>query len=569
MRFLLLRSCLCFCLFVCLFSVAGSAQAPALPTRSSSTLTEPQVKRLARLGQVWGFLKYYHPLVAEGRFNWDEELFKLLEPVKGSGTDEAFSMLLLNWINGLGDLAACKKCPVDVPANDVKDNVDVGWMNSPQLSPALQQKLQYVFERRHHDTGRYLRFSRGVLSLTVDTAYLSQRNVHLDERLRFLALFRYWNVIQYFYPYKSVTGRNWNEVLQECLPAIASAKDSTVYHTALKDMVRNLHDSHASYYVPELLKDYQQRLPVFTFMIRGELVVLYNNDDSLAALSGLQKGDVIEEINQRPVKDLVKERWWLTSGSNDAVMLRNMCYVNLIAGGPEREVELLVRRGDVRSRKMVTRYKVEEFLHRPKRDSIPCKILPGNIGYVNLDVLVKSQVDSVMLAMKDTRGIVFNLRTYPNDNVPGLILEYLHKQLTPFAYCTTPDLTYPGAFSKLEVSQCGPGPRVHKPFTYTGKIVVLVNEVAQSFAEWSAMMFQSVPGCVTVGSQTAGADGNVVRINFPGGRMSLMSGLGVYYPDGTPTQRVGVRVDKVVYPTPDGIAAGKDELLEVAIQMCK
>jgi hypothetical protein len=48
--------------------------------------------------------------------------------------------------------------------------------------------------------------------------------------------------------------------------------------------------------------------------------------------------------------------------------------------------------------------------------------------------------------------------------------------------------------------------------------------------------------------------------------MSLMSGLGVYYPDGTPTQRVGVRVDKVVYPTPAGIAAGRDELLEEAVK---
>lgn len=37
-------------------------------------LTEEQ--KLVATCKVWGFLKYYHPLVAAGKFNWDEQLFR-------------------------------------------------------------------------------------------------------------------------------------------------------------------------------------------------------------------------------------------------------------------------------------------------------------------------------------------------------------------------------------------------------------------------------------------------------------------------------------------------------------
>ncbi|WP_206367765.1 hypothetical protein [Sphingobacterium chungjuense] len=49
----------------------------------------------------------------------------------------------------------------------------------------------------------------------------------------------------------------------------------------------------------------------------------------------------------------------------------------------------------------------------------------------------------------------------------------------------------------------------------------------------------------------------------------MISGIGVYYPDGTETQRVGVAPDIEVKPTIDGIKAGRDELLEKAIELIK
>ena len=47
----------------------------------------------------------------------------------------------------------------------------------------------------------------------------------------------------------------------------------------------------------------------------------------------------------------------------------------------------------------------------------------------------------------------------------------------------------------------------------------------------------------------------------------MISGIGVYYPDGAETQRLGIVPDVVVKPTIKGVRQGKDEVLDKAIDI--
>jgi len=58
----------------------------------------------------------------------------------------------------------------------------------------------------------------------------------------------------------------------------------------------------------------------------------------------------------------------------------------------------------------------------------------------------------------------------------------------------------------------------------------------------------------------------VSTVPLPGGFSSYISGIGVFYPDNRPTQRVGIIPDIEVKPTIEGIRAGRDELVEEAIR---
>jgi len=73
-------------------------------------LTEVQIKNLAMLGKVWGFLKYHHPRVTSGQLHWDYELFRVLPKILAAPDRSAANAALLKWIAGYGPVAQCKSC---------------------------------------------------------------------------------------------------------------------------------------------------------------------------------------------------------------------------------------------------------------------------------------------------------------------------------------------------------------------------------------------------------------------------------------------------------------------------
>ena len=138
---------------------------------------------------------------------------------------------------------------------------------------------------------------------------------------------------------------------------------------------------------------------------------------------------------------------------------------------------------------------------------------------------------------------------------------FLNSQKKCFAKITYPDLSYPGRFI-FQNEYCG----AINNDNYKGKVILLVNEFSQSFSEWLVMCLKTAPNVTVIGSQTAGADGDVSEIDFIGDYNTSITGLGVYYPDGRQTQRIGIIPDIEVKPTIEGIKQGKDEVFERAIK---
>jgi len=93
-----------------------------------------------------------------------------------------------------------------------------------------------------------------------------------------------------------------------------------------------------------------------------------------------------------------------------------------------------------------------------------------------------------------------------------------------------------------------------------------VDESSISQSEYTTMAFRSSPRAIVVGSTTAGADGNTSPFALPGNLRTMISGIGVFYPDKKPTQRIGIIPDVKVEPTIAGIRAGRDEVLEEALR---
>ena len=117
-----------------------------------------------------------------------------------------------------------------------------------------------------------------------------------------------------------------------------------------------------------------------------------------------------------------------------------------------------------------------------------------------------------------------------------------------------------GFAQRIEASQDAP---------YTGDVVVLIDESAISQAEHTCLMFEgATQGRLRfVGTPTNGANGDVTSVSVPGGITMMFSGHDVRHADGRQLQRVGIQPDLMVAPTVAGIAAGRDEILEAALEL--
>ncbi len=64
--------------------------------------------------------------------------------------------------------------------------------------------------------------------------------------------------------------------------------------------------------------------------------------------------------------------------------------------------------------------------------------------------LAVAQVDTMMQALAGTRGIVFDVRNYPQNTAAAIVNHLCSK---PFIFCRTsiPDIDYPGVFPVLAI----------------------------------------------------------------------------------------------------------------------
>lgn len=67
------------------------------------SLYESEIRKLEQICYLWGFLKYYHPLVRHGKYNWNYQLFRQLK-LYAIEDECVFSQKLLETIPSWADL---------------------------------------------------------------------------------------------------------------------------------------------------------------------------------------------------------------------------------------------------------------------------------------------------------------------------------------------------------------------------------------------------------------------------------------------------------------------------------
>lgn len=529
------------------------------------TLSKNEEKSLVALCQLWGFLKYHHPAVAEGHYDWDMELIKRIPDIREAEDESIWKGKLDDWLDSLPPIEEKVKKFSELR---VKLEPDYGELfNEAYFNPETIEKIKYILKNGEIISNHYVKVDNSYLAFTNESDY--EDMIYPDTSYRLLALFRYWNIVNYFFPYRNLCDQKWSEVLSEMLSVFIDAKNQEEYINACRLLAAKIDDSHA-YVGNDLIASIVgiHKVPFETRFIEDKLIVTSYTADVENIKKKIKIGDIITKIDEETVEDIVKRMLPYTSASNYTIKQREIAL--RILRTSKDTVSLTVSRDNDTFEIEVPCYgrsqlELPNYSAPFPKEAEAYSIIDSNIGLVlPPNCTAENRDKGIKKVLNGTRGVIIDFRCYPNDYISFPFLKHLNPASNIFSLVTHADASYPGYFFIAKWYDNVETPKVN-PNPYPNKIVAIVNEYTQSAAEDIVLGFQTAPNTIVIGSTTAGADGSIVRFNLPGKVGMVMSGRGVYYPDGSNLQRAGVKIDEIVKPTIKGIREGRDEMFERAL----
>lgn len=529
------------------------------------------LRNLEVLGRVWGFVKYHHPAFSDHRYDLDFELFELL-PLVADTAPAARNEILAQWIDDFGRYKTTPEKYEKILTSDsvFKHRTDIGWIrDTATLGRELSERLvrlrsadrtagnRYV-SQTHYET--YDQWSPNPC-FDGEKPYYDLSNP--DYGYRLLTVFRFWNMVEYFFPSKYLTDKDWNDVLPEYIRRMAHPTGSYLRET--RRMIAELDDNHAQYGggISELFGLY--RVPLNTGFVEGRLIVI--TPDTVPVKSErkapFQVGDEIVAVEDKPVEYYMAQTREFISCSNENDVLAATAD-QILRTKKNRPLSIRYRRDGVTRDTLAQVEAISGnfdyvYLFKHKK---PAEIINDSIGYIYPAKYKYPSLQIINLLAK-TKGLVIDLRCYPTGEFAAFMGKYIVPDNIEAPFCELhPIIDLPGIFYK-EPYTWG----TYQGDKYAHPIVVLVNSKTQSYAETSAQWMQNNLNVIVIGTQSAGANGNISEFILPRGILGAFSGLGWYYPDGWVVNRQGVKIDHEVRPTLEGVREGRDEVLETALNL--
>jgi hypothetical protein len=441
------------------------------------SLTKIQIDNLVMLGKVWGFLKYHHPLITAGKQHWDYELFRILPRVLSAADAAAARSAMSQWVSSLGAVPACTDC-ASLVESDLHLPPPATWLTDEILGADLGAALRSIHRNRPTGTQQFylsLVPNVGNPSFDHELAYAALKLP--DAGYQLLALYRLWNIVEYWFPYRNVIGGTWDQQLTAFIPRIALASDSDAYKRELMAFIATIHDTHANLWSsldarPPVGKC---QVPVTLRFIENEPIVTGYQHAQLGPATGLKIGDVVTAIDGITVTDLLARWSPYYAASNEPTRLRDIA--RSMTCGDCGVTAVRVRREsgtvELKPERAPESILTAERTHDHPGDTF--RKLSPEVAYLKLSSVQASQAAKYIESAAGTKGLIIDIRNYPSEFVVFALGSQLVDRATEFARFTNGDPANPGAFHwtpPVSLQPASPG--------YAGKIVILVDEVSLS-----------------------------------------------------------------------------------------
>lgn len=387
-----------------------------------------------------------------------------------------------------------------------------------------------------------------------------------SEAERVMAVTKLYTVIKYFSPHKELMQCNWDEIYKTFLSKSINCVNRSDYIDLIKEMSSFIKDSHVFlWYTREKAG---RKIPITGIFLENKMIISEITNEEFQTLHNIEIGDEIIEINDRSIEKLIKEQRKYISASREITLLRELMRILLIGEiNKPFTLKLLSKTG----LKKTVSGKYGEFIisdNYKKKSAESIKELTDRILYVKLYTLSAGDTPELERKLTKFKNVIFDMRGYPSYSEMFTLLKQLcKKEIFDWGKSKIPIISYNPATEddnfyafKTLISKLKAFPK------FNNKIAVLINDETQSYAEAISDALRVNSDAILIGSNTAGANGDITFMCLPGNLDLMFSQMNVLISDGTSMQKVGLNPDIVVNPTINEIRSGRDEFIEKAIE---
>jgi C-terminal processing protease CtpA/Prc len=385
-----------------------------------------------------------------------------------------------------------------------------------------------------------------------------------DRAVRLADVALAWTIFQHFYPYFDVVNTDWPAALTDALIDAAKEADGVAFEDTLSHLVANLHDGHG-WVTSGAGSNRKTRPPITWGIVEGKLVVLTIDDGAKDAVDGVAPGDIVVSIDGTPAKDVLTAALAFEPSATPQ-WAEWRALMRILGGGKDSKITLEIQSpGATTTRKVVLTRSTGLWDWATEKRPAKVAELERGIWYVDIDRIDDSDFQAALPKLAKAKGIVFDLRGYPNHNSNPYLAHLSDKQIQS-ALWNVPIITRPDRQSWTWDTS---GRWMIDPVAprLTAKIAFLVDGRSISQAESVMGIIEAYKLAEIVGSTTAGTNGNIAPFTLPGDVHVSFTGMRVLKHDGSQHHGVGIAPTVPVSRTIAGVAAGKDEILLAACKL--
>jgi C-terminal processing protease CtpA/Prc len=533
--------------------------------------------------KTWNFIKYYHPDVASGKIDADSLFLATLKNISSKDDFNSVIGKLSQHLNKNFTTPAPRETSKDVLAK----NQNFDWFQkNGKISSENKAFLNSIYNHRYN----FELLKEGKL-VSDEKKYSFPKNENLPSEYRLLMLAKIQGTVDYLFPHKYIMDKGFDEYFKNVLDENSKITSRKDFEIVLAKLVSKFKDSHSFSFYKQLnyKKDifHGNYLAPFDFQIVDDhILVTKLIFPEICSKAQINVGDRITSINRKTIPQILKEKGELLSTSNTEKLVYMLSkYENNLIWTDDLQQKTLEVKSAKTNKKFSTKIDMIDASNKEKYDLIVTylqdkikkrenrKIDNNDIAYFKInhtyqfinelsDDKIDPVMDSIVSNAAQKKAIVFDMRAYPDWG--GFVNHFIYKYFSPtenyFYKYYAPNLKNIGTFVYLDdSSHYFTQIKDKKTHQYQGEVFILVNPESQSASEWYTMSLQKIfPQSLTIGQQTAGADGDLVKVNLPGDYLLEFTGNGIFYPDNSQTQQTGVRINELITYKNQDFLEGRD-----------